>query len=261
MIRFNLFFYLLSFLAIACSKVNKPASSVNNQVQAQEEAHTIVLQFTEKPSIDYAKDNPMEIVLWNNPIKPTANTDLLRILPDNIKIPHEMAFVAGMEFEDTGERIKGFFIDKQPFSNKDYLQFLDQSKDLITPVNYDASKIDDVTAIAYLPNWYLANAYCQWLGKRLPTKAEWTFAFSDVARIYPSNVHLRTSGDWEWLADWYLPEGENPHIFVPDAESEKVMVKKKEQQKPFYEWKPVDRQNPPVSLTCRCVQDVVLSKN
>lgn len=261
MIRFNLFFYLLLLLGVACSKLDNPSGSTNNKALAQAKEHTIVLSFTEKPSIDYAKDNPMEIVLWNNPIKPTADTDLLRVLPDDVKIPNEMAFVAGMEFEETGERIKGFFIDKHPFSNKDYRQFLDQSSDLVTSVNYDASKIDDLTAIAYLPNWYLADAYCHWLGKRLPTKAEWTFAFSDVAQIYPTNIPLLTEGDWEWLSDWYLPKGENPHIFVPDAESEKVIIKKKEKQKPFYEWKPVDRQNPQVSLTCRCVQDIVLPKN
>lgn len=258
MIKFNLFFYLLlALLSVTCGKIKKAAAPTSNE---QHEERTVVLRFTEKATIDYAKDNPMETILWNNPIKPTTHTDLLKILPDNVKIPSNMAFVAGIEFEDTRERIKGFFIDKKPFSKQDYELFLNQSAYSFSSIKYNETSENNAPTTAYLTNWYLADAYCQWLGKRLPTKAEWTFAFSDVARIYPTNVYLKTTGDWEWLADWHLPEGQNPHIFVPDASSKKVIVKKKDQKRPVYEWKPVDRQNPQYALTCRCVQDVVLPK-
>jgi len=78
--------------------------------------------------------------------------------------------------------ISDFYIDKYEVTNREYKRFVDGT-DHRVPFDDRYDTIYDWKDGIYknnfkdhpvsLVDWYDANAYCKWVGKRLPTEAEW----------------------------------------------------------------------------------------
>lgn len=146
--------------------------------------------------------------------------------------------------------LDAFYIDKYEVTNGRYLEFVKATGHRTPQHPTDPSR--NVWRGGLMPesiadrpvinaDWYDADAYCQWAGKRLPTEAEWEKAARGTddrrfpwGNVEPTPKHLnynqRWIGEktlmpvgsyeagkspygaydmagnvWEWVADWYDP--------------------------------------------------------
>jgi formylglycine-generating enzyme required for sulfatase activity len=155
--------------------------------------------------------------------------------------------------------LDAFYIDKTEVTNAQYRACVEAGA---CDAPSDTIYYDDPNyaqhPVVYV-NWYQANAYCRWAGKRLPTEAEWEKAArGNDWRTYPWGEgidcdHARygecggqtvpvgskpkgaspygaldmAGNVWEWVSDWYAPDyySQSPRYNPtgPDSGQERVL--------------------------------------
>ena len=173
------------------------------------------------------------------------------LIPAGPFITHEVImFGGGMSVDNTEMRfdVDDFYIDEQPVTMAQYGRFL-ESTGRRKPYSWERFGLPTSSDAPVYAGWSGANAYCQWVKKRLPTEDEWEKANA------PKEKSIKGSFS-EWTASFYHQARQLSH---EGRSSDKKVVRggvpgPKYDHRARYSASPDSEDVPDV--TFRCAQDV-----
>ena len=233
--------------AVEPTKQEEPTETVETAGETQSTDPTATLVPTEKPKAATLVPTPTLVPVESSPTAfptrvPRTPTSAPSSRPNTVYIPggtFTMGSDSGKEDETPEQEVtvSGYNIDLYPVTNAEYKEFVIATGHR-SPRNWKDGTFPEGKGdhpVVWV-SWHDAQAYAAWVGKRLPTEAEWemaargtdgrTYPWGDVfdstmcnssesgirdtvaVGSYPDNASpfgvLDMAGNvWEWTADWY----------------------------------------------------------
>jgi iron(II)-dependent oxidoreductase len=187
--------------------------------------------------VQVVADQAVEVVIDIEALRPEPPRTEDRA--EMVLVPAGEFWMGSDEYPDEKPRhrvyLDAYHIDKYEVTNALYKRFMDPTG-RSAPALWTNSNFNGPTQPVVGVDWYDAEAYCRWAGKRLPTEAEWEKAArgtdgrkypwghdwdsskansreikidktvavgSYPAGVSPYGAHDMAGNVWEWVADWY----------------------------------------------------------